>query len=122
MRRRKSALVCFCSVHLGHLALLMRAWVSRRPASTSWGRQSGTAEITNAGSFTAELYRFAGDLLVQLGRLYEAEIDLQRGLTTPAHSKRPWGTSRATSIARMWLDRAGALRAATYSLRCTSRY
>ena len=95
----------FRSVHLGHLGIAYASLGQSETGIDLLGEAIRTAEITNAGFFTAELYRLRGDLLVQLGRLYEAEIDLQRGLTIARlQQARLWELRAATSIARMWLD------------------
>jgi len=95
------------SEYLGQLRAAVADVVARQRETgiDLLGEAIRTAEITNAGFFTAELYRLRGDLLVQLGRLYEAEIDLQRGLTIARlQQARLWELRAATSIARMWLD------------------
>jgi class 3 adenylate cyclase/tetratricopeptide (TPR) repeat protein len=95
----------FRSVHLGHLGIAYASLGQSETGIDLLAEAIRTAETTNAGFFTAELHRLRGDLLVQLGRLYEAESDLQRGLAIARlQHARLWELRAATSIARMWFN------------------
>src|SRR5207253_446163 len=65
----------------------------------------GVAEQTEEREFEAELHRMRGELLVQKGRIAEAEDALTRALTISRHQQaRMWELRATAGLARLRRD------------------
>jgi class 3 adenylate cyclase/tetratricopeptide (TPR) repeat protein len=96
----------FRSVQLGHLGTAYASLGQPETGIALLDRAIRIAKATRAGYFLAELHRFRGDLLGELGRDGEAEAELQRSLMVSREQRaRLWELRAATSLAGRWLDK-----------------
>jgi class 3 adenylate cyclase/tetratricopeptide (TPR) repeat protein len=94
----------FRSVQLGHLGEARASLGEPEIGLALLAEAIGVSKKAEAGFFTAELHRLRGDLLVELGRLGEAETQLKLGLEVARKQQaRLWELRAATRLAGMWL-------------------